>query len=218
VRTLAAAPCEPDLRLEKKLLRSGYLRCAGVDEVGRGCLGGPVTVGVVMVDRTVRRVPKGLRDSKLLTHDAREALVPRIARWAPIHAVGHASAAEIDGVGILGALCLAGWRAVAGLAVQPDVLVLDGNYDWLSGRPPAPGAVPVLTRVKADMSCASVAAASVLAKTERDRLMEELALQYPGYGWEANRGYSTPGHRRALSVLGPCSQHRRSWRPFLVAP
>jgi ribonuclease HII len=204
----------PTLRHERSLLRSRRdTLLAGVDEVGRGALGGMVTVGVVLVDEATRTAPAGVRDSKLLTPAARERLAPKLARWGLGHGVGHASAAEIDEVGILAALRLAAVRALAQLPEQPDVILLDGGYDWLSARAlwdePVP---PVLTRVKADLTCASVAAASVLAKTQRDSLMVELAREHPPYLWEQNKGYASPEHLDALRVHGPCLQHRRSWR------
>ncbi len=208
----------PNLRVEHERLGSGVAAVVGSDEVGRGCLGGPVTVGVVVVDLTVKRPPTGLRDSKLLTPPAREALVPRIVRWALDSAVGHASAAEIDAYGILRALRLAGERALTALEGDAGYVLLDGNYDWFS-RPSrvaeSPLARPphrVELKVKADLTCASVAAASVLAKVTRDRLMGELATEHPAYGWELNKGYATPEHMAALLEHGPCVEHRRSWR------
>lgn len=238
----------PTLRTERRLLReSGGTLLAAVDEVGRGALAGPVTVGVVLVDLDVTTAPRGLRDSKLLTPAARAALVPRLRRWGRARAVAHASAAEIDAIGILRALRLAGERALAQLPVRPDLVLLDGNYDWLT-RPaepptlfdlpalelPAPRGVPaaaprdasprsahpvdpdgpalqVRTLIKADLRCAAVAAASVLAKTTRDALMVELAGRHPGYGWEENKGYASPSHQEGLRSLGPCVEHRRSW-------
>jgi len=201
------------------MLRDGIRLLASVDEVGRGALAGPVTVGVVLVDLSLGTAPRGLRDSKLLTPEARERLAPRLRRWAPAHAVGHSSAAEIDEYGILCALRRAGERAMAALPERPDAVLLDGSYDWLT-RPPAtlfddPGdvgpAYTVTTRIKADLSCAGVAAASVLAKTERDGLMVGMADEHPEYGWAVNKGYATPDHRVALRDHGPCLQHRRSW-------
>ena len=215
----------PTLRVERALLRDGARWLAAVDEVGRGALAGPVTVGVVLVDLSVTSAPKGLRDSKLLTPEARTALAPRLRRWAPAYAVGHASALEIDTIGILRALRLAGERALRELPERPDLALLDGSYDWMS-RParddqpslfddPEPDepepALPVTTMIKADLRCAGVAAASVLAKTERDRLMIGLAQRFPTYGWAVNKGYATPEHREALREYGPCEQHRRSW-------
>jgi len=208
----------PNLRREGELLGDGPTLLVGADEVGRGALGGPVSAGVVLIDSVHRRPPRGLRDSKLLTPARRESLVPRILDWALASAVGHASAAEIDALGILAALRLAGERAIATLPVEPDVVLLDGNYDWLS-RPPRAAASPlaaaprrVVLQVKADLTCASSSAASVLAKVERDALMVGLAEHHPGYGWEQNKGYATPEHLAALGALGPCVEHRRSWR------
>jgi ribonuclease HII len=215
--------------MERALLSEGHVAVVGSDEVGRGALSGPVTAGVVVVDPSTGRQPTGLRDSKLLSPAEREALVPRIRRWAVGAAVGHASAAEIDRFGILAALRLAGERALGQLPEAPPLVLLDGNYDWYT-RPPCPsvweqfggcGADPgarraapaqVVLRIKADLVCASVAAASVLAKVDRDRLMTELAPSYPEYGWDENKGYATPHHTAALRALGPCDEHRRSWR------
>lgn len=214
----------PRLVVESELLQRGHLVVAGVDEVGRGCLSGPVTVGVVVVDPTRGMPPRGLRDSKLLSPEARLALVPRILRWVVASAVADASAGEIDDYGIIAALRLAGQRALAALPDTPDCVLLDGNHDYLttpvqlaldrSVPDPVPlSRTPVVhTRVKADLTCASVAAASVLAKTQRDALMIGLADEHPGYGWEVNKGYATPYHRDALRRLGPTPYHRVSWR------
>jgi ribonuclease HII len=216
----------PSLRVERELLRrTGARWLAAVDEVGRGALGGPVTVGVVLVDLDTPSAPSGVRDSKLLTPAARQRLVPRLRRWAPAWAVAHASAAEIDAVGILRALRLAGERAFATLPHRPDHVLLDGSYDWVSRPAPAlfddDGEVsdpdlwvappPVTVRIKADLSCSSVAAASVLAKTTRDALMVDLAVSHSAYSWEINKGYASPEHLEALREHGPCEQHRRSW-------
>ncbi len=196
-----------------------------MDEVGRGALAGPVTVGVVVIDESVRSAPVGVRDSKLLTDKARRALVPRIHRWAVGHAVGHASPQEIDAMGIMAALRLAAVRALEALEavdLVPDLVILDGNHDWLTapnevglfafaaeGGPATP---PVTTMIKADLKCSSVAAASVLAKVERDALMVELAARHPAYGWAFNKGYAAPEHIEALARHGTCELHRRSWR------
>lgn len=225
----------PSLRLERTLLREGHALVAGMDEVGRGALAGPVSVGVVVVDATTRTAPAGLRDSKLLAPVARDRLAPRVRRWAPHWAVGHAGADEVDTYGVIAALRLAGARALAALSAVPDVIVLDGNHDWLT--PPAPalldladaglcrpepvlpalaGPIPrVRTMIKADLRCTAVAAASVLAKTTRDALMVELAERAPeldAYNWRANKGYSAPEHLAALTTLGATAHHRRSWR------
>jgi ribonuclease HII len=210
----------PTLRLERGLLSSGGALLGSVDEVGRGALSGPVSVGIVVVDATVGRAPSGVRDSKLLTPQARVELAPRIRVWAMDWAVGHASAQEIDDVGIIAALRLAGRRALAQLSRQPDVILLDGSHDWLStpgqqsmfAEAAEPLDARVVTKVKADMTCASVAAASVLAKTERDALMMALSHDHPHYRWDENKGYATPEHLAALRQHGTCEQHRRSWR------
>lgn len=226
----------PSLRREKALLREGVRYLAGCDEVGRGALAGPVSVGIVVIDPDVARVPRGLADSKLLSPAQRDALVPAINRWVRASAIGHAAPEEIDEWGLTCALRLAGLRALAALEISPDILLLDGSFDWLT--PPAaassadePGlwdleetervstppwpvlqVPPVVTQVKADLSCASVAAASVLAKTTRDAMMVDLSATHPHFGWDENKGYASDRHRDQLRVHGPCEHHRRSWR------
>ena len=220
----------PTLRFERTLLRGGVRHLAACDEVGRGALSGPVTIGVVVISETTRTAPQGVRDSKLLTPEARQRLVPRIQRWAACWAVGHASPAEIDELGIIAALRLAGHRALGQLSIRPDRVLLDGNHDYLTPpvvepvetplfdrpapRPAGDGLIevpPVLTRIKADLTCAAVAAASILAKTARDALMVELDGQHPEYCWGENKGYSAPAHIEALARYGPTVHHRRSW-------
>jgi len=202
----------PSLRVERGLQRAGHRLVAGMDEVGRGALAGPVSVGVVVVDEVCRSVPVGVKDSKLLSPQVRVRLVPRIQAWASAYAVGHASPAEIDEVGIMAALRFAGVRALTALSrlsVIPDLVILDGNHDWLT----SPDArIPVKTMVKADLLCSSVAAASVLAKVERDAMMVALAAEVPVYAWELNKGYCAPEHVAALQMYGPSPYHRRSWR------
>lgn len=218
----------PSLRVERALQRGlpeGRQVIAAMDEVGRGALAGPVSVGVVLIDLSVGSAPTGVRDSKLLTPAARERLVPRLRRWAPAYGVGHATPQEIDEVGIMGALRLAGRRAMDAACaggLVPSLVLLDGNHDWFTepDRVGLLGAldddlVPVHTMIKADLRCSSVAAASVLAKVERDGLMVRLAEQDDvddAYGFAVNKGYAAPGHLDALSRLGPCVHHRRSWR------
>ncbi|NMR19591.1 ribonuclease HII [Cellulomonas fimi] len=237
----------PTLRRERALLGAGAALVVGMDEVGRGALAGPVSVGAVAVGATTRTCPRGVADSKLLTPAARTALLPSLSRWGLARAVGHASAAEIDAFGIIAALRLAGRRALAEVvdALGPvDAVLLDGSHDWLSaprqGRlfegspdgvaspdgvtelgPPLAGlgraAVEapqprVHLLVKADRTCASVAAASILAKCERDALMASLAGAHPLYGWADNKGYGSAEHVAALRVHGPSRLHRQSWR------
>jgi len=210
---------DPSLRLERLLIRQGATLVCGMDEVGRGALGGPVSVGAVVIDGRTRALP-GVRDSKALSADVRESLVPRIQAWAVSCSVGHASAAEIDANGLVAALRLAGRRALAGLAVAPDAVILDGRHDWLSeaGQLSLLGSneevllPPVTMRVKADVTCTSVAAASVLAKVERDAILTAMSHEFPGYGWASNKAYASEEHRQALVRLGPSAEHRRTWR------
>ncbi|MEI2779189.1 MAG: ribonuclease HII [Tetrasphaera sp.] len=213
-------PRKPSLRVERALQRDGFPVLAGMDEVGRGALAGPVSVGVVVIDPTCRSAPTGVKDSKLLAPAARARLVPRIQRWSLAYAVGHAWPAEIDAIGIIAALRLAGRRALAQLPLTPDLVILDGNHDWLTD--PMEVGLLALTRVtsspavttmiKADRKCSSVASASVLAKVTRDRLMVGYADVHAAYGWADNKGYAAPEHLAALGAHGPCPMHRRSWQ------
>src|SRR5450756_232267 len=130
--TASTTSRKPSLRVERELQRGGHRLVAGMDEVGRGALAGPVSVGVVVIDQACRSAPVGVKDSKLLSHQMRERMVPKIQRWASAYAVGHASPGEIDRYGIMVALRLAGTRALAALPVIPDLVILDGNYDWLT--------------------------------------------------------------------------------------
>lgn len=220
--TAPRTTARPSLRFERTLQREGYAVVAGMDEVGRGALAGPVSVGVVAITPATRSAPQGVKDSKLLTPAARERLVPRLRRWATAYAVGHASPSEIDDIGIIAALRTAGRRALAELGLVPDLVILDGNHDWLTEpedqgllaftEPIGPVVPPVQTMIKADMRCSTVAAASVLAKVERDGIVTAAHDQFPDYGWAGNKGYSAPDHLAALEALGPCELHRRSWR------
>lgn len=212
----------PTLRYEREVWRTGAGLLAAIDEVGRGALAGPVSVGVVLLAADAKPAPFGVADSKLLSPAARQKLVPRIRRWALDCAVGHSSAAEIDAIGIIGALRLAAERAVTQLSTMPDWVLLDGKHDYLTTpdelplfADPEPDRwrcrVPVRTLVKGDMRCASIASASVLAKTERDAILCDLAKEYPEYGFEENKAYSSPAHYAALEQFGPSAVHRRSW-------
>lgn len=210
----------PSLRYERELLRCGSVRIAGIDEVGRGAIAGPVAVGVAVVTATTRSAPTGLRDSKLLSPLQREALFPRVRRWATETAVGMSTAQEIDDWGLTAALRLAALRAL--VQVDPvDAVVLDGSHDYVTRTAetlfdvvPWPAVdVPAVHRVvKGDRRCSSVAAASVVAKVTRDRLMHRMHDDFPDYGWDVNKGYTTPEHSAAVRALGLCEQHRRSWQ------
>jgi len=213
----------PSLRLARSAMRaSGLGVVAGMDEVGRGALAGPVTVGLVAVTAATATAPRGLHDSKLLTPAERERLEPRIRRWAPAWAVAHAGNDEIDAWGILVALRVAGLRAFEALALSVEHVVLDGSYDWLTrpalpvrdlaGQDLAPPVRPsVQLVIKADQRCAAVAAASVLAKVARDRMMVAHGQADPRFGWVENKGYAAPEHAAALREHGTCALHRRSW-------
>jgi ribonuclease HII len=192
----------PDYSHETEALARGALRVAGVDEVGRGPLAGPVTACAVVLDPG--RIPAGLRDSKMLTAARREALYLEIMAVAEV-SVAHASVEEIDRLNILRASHLAMERAVAGLTA--DHALIDGNLI------PRGLACPATAIVKGDAKCLSIAAASIVAKVTRDRIMVDLAQQHPGYGWEANAGYPTKAHLAALQILGVTAWHRRSFKP-----
>lgn len=214
----------PTLRHERTFKARGARYLAGVDEVGRGALAGPVSVGIAVVDLYTQKPLAGVRDSKLLSPAERERLEPLVRRWSVASAVGHASAREIDAMGIIAALRLAGtraWQDILAAGVSPDIVLLDGSHNWLSPsgqlslfeEPPVDFvcAAPVHTKIKADMQCLSVAAASVIAKVERDQQMRGLHTEYPDFGWDINKGYATAIHRSALHAAGPTPYHRVSW-------
>ncbi len=192
----------PGLTNEQALWDAGHDIVVGIDEVGRGAWAGPLSIGAVVVPRD-RRIYK-LRDSKQLTEVEREALFDRVADWCQAWAVGHVSHAECDELGMSAAQKLAAQRAIAGLGVSPDAVLLDGNWDFV-GHP--------VTRklVKGDATCLSIAAASILAKVTRDRLMRADDETYPGFDFAFNKGYPCPRHKLALQAYGPTAIHRRSW-------
>lgn len=198
------APTCPDFSLETALMTRGVVRIFGVDEAGRGPLAGPVVAAAVRLDPD--RTPQGLNDSKLLTGERRAELLAELLAAAEI-GVGQASVEEIDAINILRATQLAMCRAIAGLTAPPDHALVDGN----AIPPELPCAADAV--VKGDGRSLSVAAASIVAKVTRDRIMVELAQQFPGYGWETNVGYSTRAHLEALQSLGPTPHHRRSFAP-----
>ena len=209
---------DPTLRVEHGLHRDGVEFVIGADEVGRGAIAGPVAVGLSLIETRIRKHPSGLRDSKMLSEPRREELAPLARSWSKFSAVGMASAVEVDTLGIMIALGLAGARAMkelrdAGAPVEASVVLLDGSHDWLSGSLPREhGPLPrVQTRVKADRDCASVAAASVIAKVHRDRIMIEADEVIPGYLWWSNKGYASSEHYAAIDELGASELHRHSW-------
>ncbi|SDX46867.1 RNase HII [Ruegeria halocynthiae] len=194
----------PDFELERALLARGYLRIAGVDEVGRGPLAGPVVAAAVVLNPD--DIPDGLNDSKKLTAKRRVGLDTELRDRAQV-AIAEASVAEIDEHNILRASHLAMVRAVSVLDPAPDFLLIDGNLL------PRGMKLPSEAVVKGDARSVSIAAASIIAKNWRDQLMVDLAQQHPGYGWEANAGYPTKQHRDALQNLGVTPHHRRSFKP-----
>jgi ribonuclease HII len=192
----------PSLAIERELWAAGHEVVVGVDEVGRGAWAGPLTIGAAVVPRD-RRVNK-VRDSKMLTEAEREALFDRIASWCVAWAVGHASQEECDELGMSAAQRLAASRAIDALGVVPDHVLIDGNWDFV-------GRGTSRRIVKGDATCLSIAAASILAKVTRDRIMRAEATNFPGYDFELNKGYPCPRHKVALQAWGPTSIHRRSW-------
>lgn len=194
----------PDLKFETELLSAGANRVAGVDEVGRGPLAGPVVAAAVTLDPN--RIPLGLNDSKKLTAKRRLALQHQITATAD-WAIGIATVEEIDQINILQASHLAMVRAVAGLSSPPDHVLVDGN------RVPKDMPVAATAIVKGDARSVSIAAASIIAKVHRDQIMVDLAQQFPGYGWEKNSGYPTTVHLESLQNIGVTPHHRRSFKP-----
>jgi ribonuclease HII len=200
----ATDPSGPDYTFEEGLISRGALCVAGVDEVGRGPLAGPVTAAAVILDTA--NIPDGLNDSKALSRKKREALEPLIFANAEV-SIAHATVEEIDEINILRASHLAMERAIAGLG-RVDHALIDGNMI------PRGLIIPATTIIKGDARSLSIAAASIVAKICRDRIMVELAQQYPGYGWDTNAGYGSKSHISALHNLGVTPHHRRSFKPI----
>lgn len=194
----------PDFSLESALWRRGLPYIAGVDEAGRGCLAGPVVAAAVVLAPDAQI--DGLDDSKKLTPAARDTLFEAITADALAVGVGSGTPAEIDESNILHASLEAMRRAVQNLALTPDYLLIDGN------RAIADAAWPQETVVKGDARSLSIAAASIVAKVTRDRLMVRLHDDYPEYGWAGHKGYPTASHYAALRTYGPSPHHRRSFR------
>ncbi len=192
----------PTLEVERRLWAEGHQVVVGIDEVGKGAWAGPLTLvaAVLPTDRRVYRV----RDSKLLTEDEREGLFDRIADWCVAWSAGHASNDECDQLGMSAAQRLAARRALDGLSLEPDSVLVDGRWDFV-------GNGKTLALVKGDAICLSIAAASILAKVTRDRMMRAASSDYPDYNFDSNKGYPCPRHRTALAAQGPTPLHRRSW-------
>lgn len=195
----------PTYEIERELAAAGHARVAGVDEVGRGAWAGPVVACAAIARAGFPEPPAGLTDSKRLTPKRRAELAGILPGWVEAHAIGAASHEEIDALGMTAALRLAAGRALTALSVPPDVVLLDGKHDYI-GRP-----WRVRCAVKADLRSVSVAAASVIAKVYRDRLMAELGAEHADFAWDENAGYPAPAHQKALAALGPTPYHRLSW-------
>jgi ribonuclease HII len=192
----------PSLLMERELWDAGHDVVVGMDEVGRGSWAGPLTLGAAVVPRD-RRVYK-IRDSKMLTERERESMFDRIAEWCTAWSVGHATYEECDELGMSEAQRLAARRAIEGLGLVPSQVLVDGNWDFVGG-----GIVKKL--IKGDARCLSIAAASILAKVTRDRIMRAEAEHHPYWNFELNKGYPCPRHKIALQGIGPSAIHRRSW-------
>lgn len=192
----------PSRSIEMALREQGHDVIVGVDEVGRGAWAGPLMVGAAVLppDRRVY----GVRDSKMLPEATREKLFDRVASWCTAWAVGEASYQECDTVGMAEAQRRAARRAIAGLGVAPDHVVIDGNWDFV-------GMGSTTRIVRGDATCLSIAAASILAKVTRDRIMRAESEHYPGYEFDSNKGYPCPRHKMALHARGPSAIHRRTW-------
>ena len=194
----------PTRNIERELWAAGHGVVVGIDEVGRGAWAGPLMVGAAILPRDKR--VNGVRDSKVLTESSREAIFDRVASWCSEWAVGGASYRECDELGMAAAQRLATRRALDALSVRPDAAVVDGKWNFV-----APLVPHIEMRVKADLHCLSVAAASILAKVTRDRIMREQAAHYPQWSFDTNKGYPCPVHKAALQGYGPSAIHRRSW-------
>ncbi|KIN74687.1 ribonuclease HII [Sulfitobacter guttiformis] len=195
---------EPDYSFESAARARGFARIAGIDEVGRGPLAGPVTAAAVVLDPS--RIPEGLNDSKKLGKKKREALYAQIMEVADV-SIAHATVEEIEEHNILRASHIAMVRAVEGLRAPPDYCLIDGNMV------PRGLTFPSETIIKGDARSVSISAASIMAKICRDYVMLSLAQQHPGYGWETNMGYGSKRHISALQELGVTPHHRRLFRP-----
>lgn len=194
----------PDFSIEKLAWEDGYTCVAGVDEVGRGALAGPVVTAAVILDPEC--FPSGLDDSKKLSAKRRRLLAAEIEQCALAVAIGRIEADEIDRINILQATLKAMRAALDRLALSPDYVLVDGNTPiprWAGGQK---------TVVSGDARSLSIAAASIVAKVARDRLMAEFETEWPGYGFSAHAGYGTEAHRQAIERLGPCPIHRKTFR------
>lgn len=217
----------PTLQTEAELFANGNRFVIGIDEVGRGAIAGPVAVGLAVIDSRKPELstwPDKLQDSKLMTERSREQVESELKAWVRHFAIGMASNEEIDQSGIVSALAVAASRGLTKLLEDGSlaremtsdgaVILLDGSHNWLGAQ--ARG-LAVRVQVKADVNCVSVAAASVLAKLERDALMKSLDQLHPGYGLSGHKGYASAQHIKAIQELGPAAIHRIGWLSKILA-
>jgi ribonuclease HII len=199
----------PSLRLERSLLRAGHSLVGGIDEVGRGPLAGPIYVGLVVINADTPTAPRGVRDSKLTKREERTQLAQLVKTWA-WSTTASVDAQFIDRFGLTQAL-----RECVNIAygnaqregMEPSVIILDGTHNYCDPDLP----LSIVMRKKADQSVSSVAAASIIAKVERDEFMRQRSIDFPGYGWERNSGYGTPEHQDAIKRFGVTKLHRTSF-------
>ncbi len=209
----------PTTDVERSLGAFRYV--IGIDEVGRGAVAGPVAVGAFVLDLKtldVGKIPTSLQDSKLMTEKSRESVYEQLITWAPGFAVGMVDAKDIDSHGIVAALAQSAVRALRQLAELDEIkdalaqnqvhILLDGTHNWLEH---VVTRIPVTVRAKADRDCVSVAAAACIAKVTRDRLMIDLAKEFPMYQLDGHKGYASASHIEALRLHGPSEIHRVSW-------
>ena len=194
----------PDFDVETGLIKKGYKAIAGVDEVGRGCIAGPVTAAAVILNP--QKIPSGLNDSKKLNLKNREKIFQSIQDTCTF-CVAHSSVEEIDQINILQAALLSMKRAILGLRIKPDFVLIDGNKN------PEGLESNFETIIKGDSKSLSIAAASIVAKITRDRIMSRLDKEFPGYNWSQNAGYPTKMHKSAILNIGITPYHRRSFKP-----
>jgi ribonuclease HII len=194
----------PDFDVETGLIKKGYKAIAGVDEVGRGCIAGPVTAAAVILNP--QKIPSGLNDSKKVSSKNREKIFQSIQGTCTF-CVAHSSVEEIDQINILQASLLSMKRAILGLSIKPDFVLIDGN------KSPGDLESESETIVKGDSKSLSIAAASIVAKVTRDRFMSRLDKEFPGYDWSQNAGYPTKLHKSAILNIGVTPYHRRSFKP-----
>jgi ribonuclease HII len=201
----------PTTEIETELLSGTCRVIVGIDEVGRGAWAGPLTVGAVAVGATeLRRLPDGVRDSKQLSPQQRESLFEPLTDAVLAYSFGHVSSSECDELGLTRALALAAKRALGSLRSDFDSVMIDGLIDYTETN--------ARCVVRGDAQCALIASASVLAKVTRDEWMKEAAVEHPGYGFEHNKGYVSPGHKAAVQRIGMSPIHRQSWNVALLEP